>query len=356
MSLRRRGRVWHYEFELDGVRYRGTTRQTSKAAARDVEQRERARAGTVGPAPRSLTLREAAAAWWKAKGEHLRSADTIAHRLEILKRVLDFGTDVRDISTRTVADAIARRRGQTTHNGRRPTASTVNRDVIDTLRPILNHARRVLEQPDMPAIDWAALRLGEPRGRVREFTVAEIDAIRAALPEHQRDLFDFLATFGCRLREAWFPLSCLDTTDGRIFLRQRKGGDWHSIPLDRAWARRLGRRAGRARAAGLDCLWFWEDSAGRLHVLQPRSFQYRMRVVLTKLGIEDARPAHELRHHAGTQYVRRTGSLSGAQRLLGHEHIATTAKYAHASEQDVRKGLFGEESPQKPPQRRRSKP
>ena len=347
MSLSKRGRVWHYEFEIAGTRYRGTTRQAEKAKARIVEQRERDRI-TLGEEEGTVTLTAASIAWWNARGQHLRSEATVSKRLEILRRCLDFSLPANRIDTPHVADAMSKRRGEMTHNKRLPTASTVNRDIIDTLRPVLNYARRVMKVRGMPEIDWKALRLREPKSRVREFSASEIAAIRARLPAHHLAIFDFISLYGVRLREAWFPLHCLDVEGRRISLRQRKGGDWHTIPLDEAWARDLAARAGRAARARLRYVWFWEDGKGSIHELQPASFQHYMKDVLEDLGIKDARPAHDLRHHAATQYVRRTGSLAGAKRLLGHENIATTARYAHASEQDVRDGLFGVEAqPQK---------
>lgn len=344
MSLSRRGRVWHYEFEIAGKRYRGTTRQTEKAKARLIEQRERDRI-TLGEEVGVVTLKDASVAWWTARGQHLRSAATVSKRLEILRRCTNFALPVRTVDTPDVERAMAKRRGEMTHNGRLPTPSTVNRDIIDTLRPILNYARRVMKVNGMCDVDWKALRLREPKTRVREFTAAEIAAIRAALPAHHLAVFDFISTFGVRLREAWFTLDCLDVEGRRISLRQRKGGDWHTIPLSEPWARDLAARAGRASKAGLRYVWFWEERGGAIHELQASSFQSYMAEVLDKLNIKDARPAHDLRHHAATQYVRRTGSLAGAKRLLGHENIATTARYAHASEQDVRDGLFGIETP-----------
>ncbi len=346
MSLTRRGRIWHYEFEIAGKRYRGTTRQTEKSKARKVMQREWERErdrSTLGEGERTVTVMDASIAWYKARGQHLRSVATLDKRLEILRRCLDFTLPANAIDTPDVERAMAKRRGEVTHNGRFPTASTANRDVIDTLRPILNYARKVMKVRGMPEIDWTALRLPEPKARVREFTVSEMAAIRAGLETvpHHLAVFNFIATFGVRLREAWFPLDCLDVEGGRIFLRKRKGGDWHTIPLDEAWKRDLASRAGRAAKARLRYVWFWEESGGAIHELAPRSFQSYMKALLVDLKIRDARPAHDLRHHAATQYVRRTGSLAGAKRLLGHENIATTARYAHASEEDIREGLFG---------------
>ncbi len=37
-------------------------------------------------------------------------------------------------------------------------------------------------------------------------------------------------------------------------------------------------------------------------------------------------------------YVRATGNLKGAQRLLGHSRIETTTRYAHVLLEDIRAG------------------
>lgn len=51
-------------------------------------------------------------------------------------------------------------------------------------------------------------------------------------------------------------------------------------------------------------------------------------------GVEDFR-LHDTRHTAATRTLR-TGNLKVVQQMLGHEDIATTAKYAHAMLDDMR--------------------
>ncbi len=48
---------------------------------------------------------------------------------------------------------------------------------------------------------------------------------------------------------------------------------------------------------------------------------------------------HDNRHTAATDVLRATGNLKIVQKLLRHADIATTAKYAHALDDDVRKGM-----------------
>jgi integrase len=45
------------------------------------------------------------------------------------------------------------------------------------------------------------------------------------------------------------------------------------------------------------------------------------------------------RHTAATDLLRATGNLKTVQKLLRHANIATTAKYAHVLDDDVREGM-----------------
>jgi integrase len=55
-------------------------------------------------------------------------------------------------------------------------------------------------------------------------------------------------------------------------------------------------------------------------------------------GIAPGFRCHDTRHTAGTRYVRATGNLKGAQRLLGHARVETTTRYAHVLLEDIRAG------------------
>lgn len=345
--LYRRGKFWHYEFTHNGERFRKSTGQISKTKAAEVERRERDRVALGLTDQKATTIEAAAQSWWHHRGQYLKSSVTVAYRLETLKSCMDFKADIETLTTGDVADAMAARRCQITHNKRLPTPSTVNRDVIDTLRPIHRHAKKILGAR-VQEIDWGEVRLKEPRERVREFTRAEVEAIFQNTPEHYHDLIRFLARYAVRLSEAFFPLANFDRDEGRIFLRERKGGIPHTLPLLDEDRRLLAVRATRAQAAGLNTVWYRQER-GELQPIRPSAFQSALRKAYQRAGIEDARPAHDWRHHGATQFVRRTGNLKAAQRLLGHENIATTARYAHASENDVLDGLKSESHVTKSP-------
>lgn len=334
MSLYRRGDVWHYDFTIDGERFRGSTQQLSKTAARKVEADARERA--LGPAHVQIpTLREAARQWFISRAEGRRSVQTIAQRVKIMLPLVGPDKLVTEIGTPDVEAAVQARRLHTTRQGKTPTNATVNRDIIDTtLRPILAYCRRILELP-VREIAWQDVKLPEPKERDRKFTAAEIEAWREALPDWHRQVFDFAKRYGVRLKEAFFPPGNYDPADGRVILRWRKGGKPHVIrllPEDRAT---MTARYGRAVALSFDTVWIKEGKNGP-EPIHWRGFQSASREALDAAGIADARPVHDLRHHAGNELYRRSGgNLPAVKTMLGHEHISSTMRYVQADDEDV---------------------
>ena len=337
MSVYKRKGVWWYDFTVNGERHRKSTQQHSKAAAQKVESsdRERAKLGTpVAP----TTLRQAADRWFAARMAGRASAPTTAIRLEIMLRHIDGDTPLEDISAEMVLDAIERRRletiGRNHKTPRGPSNSTVNRDLIDTtLRPIMNHAKTVLKAKpqDLP---WSDLKLREPKNRDRPYTAAERLAWRDGLPEWHRPVWDFIDRYGVRLGEAFFPPENYDPETGRVELRKRKGGKPHTLRLLPEDQAEMNARFGRAMKAKLRTVWF-RDHGDRITPIHRRAFQSASKASLNRSGIADARPAHDLRHEAGTRLMRGTGNLAAVKRMLGHENIQSTMRYVHADDDDV---------------------
>jgi len=301
----------------------------------------------LGRQAEDITLSEAAISWWDLHAQFLKSAEIIDFGLEVCGRLIDMDMKVSQLTTRHLVEAVAKRRGEKSQYGKRLSNATVNREIPYNIRPILRHAVEVLGVTNAPSIAWKQVVLTKPKPRPRDFTEAEREAIRSHLPEYHLDLHAFYSRYGMRFKEAFFPLDRLDIEGGRVALRERKGGDWHTIPLMDEDRRMLAARASRARMAGLDTVWFKEDRYGRLIALSPRSFQRAMAKAIEKAGVKDARAVHDLRHDAAMQAMRRSGGkIAAVNKLLGRESIQTTQIYAPATEADVRDILT--ESPQKP--------
>jgi len=210
--------------------------------------------------------------------------------------------------------------------------------MIDTtLRPILGYAEEIMEEP-VRRIKWGKLRLDEPRGRTRSFTAEELAAWRDSLPEWHRPLFDFIRVYGVRLNEAFFPPAAVNVEAAEITLKDTKNGEDHTLPIREQDLADLASRKARATEGKLATVWF-RDEGGQIDPIHWRGFQSASRAALDAAGIVDAKPVHDLRHHAATTLLRDTGNLKPVQALLNHKDITSSARYAHTSKGDLREAM-----------------
>jgi len=354
--------TFHYDFIVKGKRFSGPTGQTTRREAEryvDTHVRPKIADGSYGQREQNVTLDIAAGRWWRDVASHNRTADVIAHRIKIVLRLLGPNTPIDKIKAADVNEAIQARRSEIKDNaaarqgGKAQTKtvspSTVNRDVIDTLRPILRHAEEVYEAR-LPRIPWRKLRLKEPPEHVAEFSDEEVAKWGQALGQAERIFLGVALTYGPRFGEMFFPPSAVrwDAGGPRLMLGRYKGRQWrdsrkdgslHAIPLLEEHARALSALAGRAQAAGLDVIWFDESPSGRLTEITYWGMAARLKAAAKKVGISQPRLLHAMRHHAGTRLLRSTGNLVAAQKVLGHRQITTTQRYAHATDDDIRAGL-----------------
>jgi len=346
-----KSRFWHYDFVHKGRRVHGSTGVETRRQAEAYERRIRRQLaeGALDDAAQ-MTLNAAAGRWWSEKGERLASAADRERQIAVVIQIIGAETKLVDIDTPCVARAIQKRRQipyRKSPNSapRLPSDSTVNRDIIDALRPILRRAKRAWGAKGLPEIDWGELRLDEPKPKPKELVGGELADVKGAVREYWRDLIGFCVRYGCRIGEAFFPLSALDIDDrdnARVLLRDRKGGDDHVIPLLPEDAALLAARAGRARAAKLDTVWFRELKSGRLKALHYGGAVKAISGAMTKTGLREAKGmkgSHDLRRHSAMQVLRATGNLRVTQKLLGHASIQSTLVYAHAIEADVKAAI-----------------
>lgn len=327
MSVYSKGRFWHYDFVYRGRRFHGSTGQQTRRAAEAVERTRRLEAATgTGQDAGELTLDLAASRYYDEVNHTLAAETNLLHRLTVMTDCVGKARLLKEIDTATVAEAIRRRRK---FPGRTPAPATINRDLIDhTLRPLLNRARKVWGARSLPAIDWRAVRLKEPKGIVREYSHAEIDAWRAGLEPVPRLALDLMLTYGLRFGELFFLPADVDGLEARLTLRNRKAGDTLTVPLLKDHARLLAAMASTRKAGETVFPFSYYGLYSRL----------RTAAASAKLG---GRAIHGARHHAGTALLRATGNLKLTQRMLGHASIQSTMRYAHATEADLRAALDG---------------
>lgn len=358
-----KSRFWQYDFQYKGRRFHGSTNVETRRKAEEVERKLRhdAALGLLDSSA-NMTLDEGAGRWWLEVGQHLRTARDVERRLDNLLRLMGKDTRLTEISTRHVARAIERRRAETFTRGldrprRKAKAhplsnATVNADVIGMLRRILSRAETVWEVKPIAKINWKALRLPEPAPEVRLYSPAQQEAWLAQCDPASRFALTLLLTYGLRLGELFFPLDAFDASGPRLSINKRKRGAL-LLPLRADDGREVAARIERAKAAGLETIWFDEKSRparfGRPErvILTPRGYvciQSRLVTAARRAGITLPRVIHGARHHAGTTMLSQSGNLRMTQQLLGHADITSTLRYAHALETDLRAALEGRAS------------
>lgn len=365
-----KSRFYQFDFVLRGERHHGSTGQVTRRAAEKWEARERERAadGAQGAAE-LVTLDQASGRWWEDVGQHRGDAVDVERRLETLAALIGPRTMLRDIDADMVADAIRQRRVisyvKSKAPGARkryPSAATVNRDIIETLRPVLRYAEELWSQKGLKlqVIRWGKLRLEEPAGLVKIYSLAEQDAWRAECGPTTGFALDLLLTYGLRFGEVFFALEDFDAEGGRLNIRSRLMPDGErrkgrkrdngalALPLRPSHAREIAARVGRAEAAELEHIWFVEvkDERSGIVTLEPLTYyglQARLNSAAERAGVSKGRRIHGARHHAATAALRRTGNMAVTQKLLGHANARSTERYAHVMEEDLRAAIGDED-------------
>jgi len=204
---KRSGRdTYSYDFWVQGRRFSGDTRATTKREAKQVEaeyrQAAKLSAEAAFHAP-MMTFEIAASRWYLEVGQHARDVDTVLRNIEWLKKWIGAGTDLRDITDSLVASLVARRRGEKTRHRKEPTLvsnATVNRTCTQPLREIIMRAKKVWKV-SVADVDFGRHMLKEPQERVREASAAEEAAIMDELSRGYDAAVRFAFLTGCRRME-----------------------------------------------------------------------------------------------------------------------------------------------------------
>jgi integrase len=347
-----KSRFWQFDFVYRGRRFHGSTGQETRRHAEAVERKFRldAAEGRLGDAAQ-LTLDQAVDKYWVEVGQRRGDAVDTWRRLERLLALIPKTMPVADITTSVVSAAVQKRRGITFKKSKAkyakeyaPTNGTVNRDVIQTLRPILRRAAIHWGAKGLPAINWAELTLPEPRETVRIYSREEMAAWDRECGPTAALALRLILIYGLRMGELFFKLDAFQAEGPRLsWTKGRKLDVPHTIPLLTRDAREIAARAGRARKADLEHIWFVEvvgkDGEVTLEPLTYYGLQARLKNAAKRAGITGGRVIHGARHHAGTTAMRASGSMKVTQRLLGHIDPKSTQRYVHAMDEDVREML-----------------
>jgi integrase len=346
--------TYSYDFVVRGSRFSGDTGETTKRAAKAFEDRQReiAKADVIAASVdlKTMTFEVAALRWYNEVGQHHKNYATTLKVLDWLKTQIGAGTDMRDLNDSRVASIVAKRRGERVRRigkkgkvllGNLVGPATVNRSCTVPLREIYLRAKNVWKI-EVGDVSFGKHLLDEPKERVREASIGEEDAIMGELKRGYDDAVHFAFLNGCRRMEIlgleWPHVDFFS----RRFTVTGKGSKERTIPMsqetfDLLWAQKdhhpkkvftfVAQKA--RKKAGYE--------RGKRYPLTESGLKSAMRRAVPRAGVVNFR-FHDTRHTAATR-VLRASNLRVAQKLLGHADVATTAKYAHAMDDDVRNAL-----------------
>jgi len=345
---------YHFDFQRRGVRFSGSTGETSRRAAEEVEraEKERVKAAIARGASTSshMSIDDAAARYWQEVGQYTVNAADLDRELAELVQTIGASTSLADISDNTLAICVARRRGEFRFGNPRfgvVSPATVNRGFTQIVRRLFQRARKVwkVALPDEP--DWKSHMLAESRERVRELRVDEEISYENVERDDYRPVRLFAQITGLRRREVVnMTWPQVDWASGIIRV-VGKGDKPHVIPItpeitDLLWPLRghhkthvftfIARRTRTCAKSGNDYV------RGRRYPVTYWGWGSRFARDKIKADLTDLR-IHDLRHTSATRTLRASKNLRAVQHLLGHSDINTTMRYAHALTEDVAEAM-----------------
>ena len=233
---------YHFDFQVRGTRFCGSTGCSDRRQAEAVERAERETAKALSKCKRDLprTYVEAAARFWNEVGQHNATADDTRRNLVWLADALGEATLLSDIDGDLVSKIIAKRRGERSKNGAKLVASaTVNRTVTEPLKRLLARAKAWGVKLDREP-NWRKYLLAEPQERVRELTNEEGDRLDAAMRGDYEPFFAFARATGLRLGECFLGWDQVDW-GARQITKAGKGGSGSRYRSRRPFAQCYGR-------------------------------------------------------------------------------------------------------------------
>lgn len=344
---------WHFDFQLHGRRFFGSTGRKSRREAEAVERAERDKARAmlrqIPDGVDAYTIDFATGRFWAEVGQHhVQSATTWTN---IGRLVGYFGKSkmLTEITDDDVAKLVAWRRGHRVRGRAKNkagaevgfvTASTVNRSTVQLLQAIFTRAKRSWGARFDREPDWRNHRLPEPQERVRELADKEAELIDEAIRDDYGPFFDFVRASGLRLAECLLLWSEVNWSAGRI-VKKGKRGRIVSAPITprvRAILRPLVGQHPKHVFTYIARVNRKGRVKGQRYPLTYNGVKSIWKRIRANAGVADFR-FHDFRHDLATKLLRETGNLKIVQKALNHADIKTTTRYAHVLDDEVAAAL-----------------
>lgn len=321
-----RGDIWHYDFVVDGQRYRGSTKETEKTRARAVLEtlKTEARQGKDinQKAMRFFDLLEL---FFKVRDPEKPSRKNEQFFSRTLKAY--FGNiPIKDIDPQMINGYIsARLNGELMMNGKqRPPVkrTSINRE-LTFLRTVLNYAVN-----DIEVLHRSPFRRGmistraesEAKRLEHYLTVEEIkkylNACNPAYYHVARAAIECGMRRGEILNLKWKDVNFEDRL---FYIKKSKSGKTRTVPVSESMIAQLRGMHAQSRSE-----YVFTNTKGEKYECVKKVHQ----TALNRAGLGDKDITfHDLRRTAGTLHYRMSGDIHATSILLGHSSIQQTQTY-----------------------------
>jgi integrase len=333
LAVSKGGRIYHYEFELGGRRYRGSTKRTNRQDALKVEATQRTRLlnSIQGiPNPTAVpTFAEFADQFLKWAKTNLAEATVVLHRVNI-DRLKQFfrGKLINEIDRKSVKEFKVWRAGQRRKNADgKVSGATVNR-CLTSLKRIFNHADAMGLSVRNPVKHVPYFK---ETGRIRALTLEEVDKYLAAAKGDLRD-FAILATeTGGRPNELLaLHKDDVHLAEGYVSLPGTKNvRAQRDVPLTDDAKEVLQRRTAKSPNGYIFLVRRPKTKNGEVkHIGSLKKAHER---IIEDNFSDDPFTIYTFRHTYGTRHSQAGTELPVLAELMGHANIQTTMIYVHAA-------------------------
>jgi integrase len=338
-----RSQFYRFNFQIDGHRFYGSTKRTTKREAEAIEaiEREKARhrVAQIRAAATSLRLDDVAERYWQEIGQHHAGADNTERQIGYLLAFFTKDKLLTEITGDDVARLVAWRRGHRVRkDGPLISPFTVN-DTTEQLKKLFTRAKAWGIHFDHEP-QWRKHWLAEPQERVRELVGDEVERLEAAMRDDYAPFFLFAHASGLRLNECLLKWSEVDWSAKQI-RKAGKGGRLVTAPITSA----IGEILWPLQGHHPEFVFTYVGRDGARRPLTREGVKTEWRRLRKRSVVTDFR-FHDFRHNLGTKLLRKTGNLKLVARALNHRDLKTTSRYSHVLDDEIADAL---ESVQKLP-------
>lgn len=322
MALCRRGAVWHYDFWLQGRRYRGSTRETSRARAAKVqallmlEAKDKRSLLRFTKAPVVSEFSRRFFEWVEASQLAAKSKQYYQYGWKMLQKTPIPGMQLDQI-TRDTAEML------------RFSGSSANG----------NAALRTLRRMLGKATDWGLLQT-PPRIKLlkeegREIIIdPQVEAkLLAAAKQPLRDVIVIMQDTGMRPQDVFrLRWEHVNWQKGTVFIPYGKTKNSRRyVPMSERVKNCLLARCTRSSE------WVFPSHRSQSgHLTTVASLWRKAR---GKVGLDPAVKLYCCRHTFATDVLERTGNLAALMKVLGHADAQTAMKYQHPGLEQIRRAV-----------------